>query len=81
MQWWDSFLDEVNSMPMSMQVKLLRFLEQRVIEKVGSNKLISLDVRIIVASQLPLKEVVDKGDFREDLYYRLNVILIKKSLH
>ena len=71
------FLDEVNSMPMSMQVKLLRFLEQRVIEKVGSNKLIPLDVRIIAASQIPLKEVVDKGDFREDLYYRLNVIPVK----
>jgi len=71
------FLDEVNSMPMSMQVKLLRFLEERVIEKVGSNKLIPLDVRIIAASQIPLKEVVDKGDFREDLYYRLNVIPVK----
>jgi len=71
------FLDEVNSMPMSMQVKLLRFLEQRVIEKVGSNKLIPLDVRVIAASQVPLKEAVDKGDFREDLYYRLNVIPVK----
>ena len=64
-------------MPMSMQVKLLRFLEQRVIEKVGSNKLIPLDVRIIAASQVPLKEAVDKGNFREDLYYRLNVIPVK----
>lgn len=71
------FLDEVNSMPMSMQVKLLRFLEERVIEKVGSNKLIPLDVRIIAASQAPLKELVEKGDFREDLYYRLNVIPVK----
>ncbi|WDE98541.1 sigma-54 dependent transcriptional regulator [Lentisphaera profundi] len=71
------FLDEVNSMPMSMQVKLLRFLEERVIEKVGSNKLISVDVRVIAASQVPLKQVVDKGGFREDLYYRLNVIPIK----
>ena len=71
------FLDEVNSMPMSMQVKLLRFLEERVIEKVGSNKLIAVDVRVIAASQVPLKQVVDKGEFREDLYYRLNVIPIK----
>ena len=71
------FLDEVNSMPMTMQIKLLRFLEERVIEKIGGNKLISLDLRVIAASQVPLKELVDKGEFREDLYYRLNVIPIK----
>ena len=71
------FLDEVNSMPMSMQVKLLRFLEERVIEKIGSNKLIPVDLRIIAASQIPLKNLVNKGEFREDLYYRLNVIPIK----
>ena len=71
------FLDEVNSMPMTMQIKLLRFLEDRVIERVGSNKLIPLDLRVIAASQIPLKELVDKGEFREDLYYRLNVIPVK----
>ena len=71
------FLDEVNSMPMTMQIKLLRFLEDRVIERVGSNKLIPLDLRVIAASQVPLKKLVDKGEFREDLYYRLNVIPVK----
>jgi two-component system, NtrC family, C4-dicarboxylate transport response regulator DctD len=71
------FLDEVNSMPMAMQVKLLRVLEERVIEKLGSNKLTKVDIRLIAASQINLKELVKKGTFREDLYYRLNVIPVK----
>ena len=71
------FLDEVNSMPMAMQVKLLRVLEERVIEKLGSNKLTSVDIRLIAATQVDLKELVAKGEFREDLYYRLNVIPVK----
>ena len=71
------FLDEVNSMPLAMQVKLLRVLEERVIEKLGSNKLTEVDVRIIAASQVDLNSLVRKGEFREDLYYRLNVIPVK----
>lgn len=71
------FLDEVNSMPMAMQVKLLRVLEERVIEKLGSNKPISVNIRLIAASQVDLKELVKTGEFREDLYYRLNVIPVK----
>ena len=71
------FLDEVNSMPLAMQVKLLRVLDERVIEKLGSNKLTPVDIRLIAASQVDLKELVAKGEFREDLYYRLNVIPVK----
>lgn len=71
------FLDEVNSMPMAMQVKLLRVLEERVIEKLGSNKPTSVDIRLVAASQVDLKELVKEGEFREDLYYRLNVIPVK----
>jgi two-component system C4-dicarboxylate transport response regulator DctD len=71
------FLDEVNSMPMAMQVKLLRVLEERVIEKLGSNKPKSVDIRLVAASQVDLKELVKEGGFREDLYYRLNVIPVK----
>ncbi|NQZ59346.1 MAG: sigma-54-dependent Fis family transcriptional regulator, partial [Lentisphaeraceae bacterium] len=68
------FLDEVNSMSMSMQVKLLRVLEERVIERLGSNKLIPVDVRLVAATQVDLRELVNTGAFREDLFYRLNVI-------
>jgi two-component system, NtrC family, C4-dicarboxylate transport response regulator DctD len=71
------FLDEVNSMPMPMQVKLLRVLEERVVEKLGSNKLTKVDIKLIAASQVDLKELVKEGSFREDLYYRLNVIPVK----
>ena len=71
------FLDEVNSMPMAMQVKLLRVLEERVVERLGSNKMTKVNVRIIAASQVDLKDLVKEGTFREDLYYRLNVIPAK----
>ena len=71
------FLDEVNSMPMAMQVKLLRVLEERAVEKLGSNSLTKVDIRLIAASQIDLKELVKEGSFREDLYYRLNVIPIR----
>jgi len=68
------FLDEIAELPKTMQVKLLRFLQEGVIEKVGSEKLITVDTRIISASNKILKEEIQKGNFREDLYYRLNVI-------
>lgn len=70
------FLDEIESMPMSLQVKLLRVLEERAIERLGSNTLIPLDLRIIAATKADLKAQAEAGEFREDLYYRLNVVRI-----
>ena len=70
------FLDEVDSMPLAQQVKLLRVLQERTIERLGSNEPIPIDVRVIAATQTQLKEKCDSGAFREDLYYRLNVIPI-----
>lgn len=70
------FLDEIESMPLALQVKLLRVLEERTIERLGSNELIQLDIRVIAASKVDLKEQAERGSFREDLYYRLNVVRI-----
>ncbi len=67
------FLDEIESMPRHLQVKLLRTLEERVIERLGSNEQISVDFRVVSATKADLKEAARKGDFREDLYFRLNV--------
>jgi DNA-binding NtrC family response regulator len=71
------FLDEISNMPMELQVKLLRVLQEREFEKVGSTKTIKVDVRILAATNADLLESVSKGNFREDLYYRLNVIPIQ----
>jgi sigma-54 specific flagellar transcriptional regulator A len=71
------FLDEVGDMPMAMQVKLLRVLQERTFERVGSNKLVNVDVRIIAATHRDLEEQIQEGSFREDLYYRLNVFPIE----
>jgi len=71
------FLDEINQMPLSMQPKLLRFLQEREISKVGGEHSIGVDVRVIVASNENLYDLVRKGKFREDLFYRLNVLSIK----
>lgn len=68
------FLDEIGEMPMLMQVHLLRVLEERVIRPVGSNREIPVDVRIIAASNRDLAKEVENGNFRQDLYYRLNVV-------
>ncbi len=70
------FLDEVSTIPSHLQVKLLRVLQEREFERVGGQKTISVDVRLVVATNSNLAEAVKKGLFREDLYYRLNVISI-----
>lgn len=67
------FLDEVGDVSSRMQVKLLRVLQEREIMPVGSMKTIPIDVRIICATNKPLEEMIERGEFREDLYYRLNV--------
>ncbi|SHK74109.1 two-component system, NtrC family, C4-dicarboxylate transport response regulator DctD [Marinobacter antarcticus] len=70
------FLDEVESMPMPLQIKLLRVLEEQKVERLGSNKVQELDVRIIAATKADLKTLSDEGVFRADLYYRLNVVKV-----
>ncbi len=71
------FLDEIGDMPLPMQVKLLRVLQEHSFERVGSNKSIEVDVRIIAATHRNLEEAIKDGKFREDLYYRLNVFPIE----
>jgi two-component system, NtrC family, response regulator HydG len=71
------FLDEVSETSLNMQVKLLRVLQEKEIMPVGSEKIYSIDVRIIAASNKNLEELVQKGLFREDLYYRLNVVKLE----
>ena len=67
------FLDEIESMSLDVQVKLLRLLQERVVERVGGNQLIPLDIRVIAATKEDLRQAADQGRFRADLYYRLNV--------
>ncbi len=71
------FLDEINAMDLTMQPKLLRALQEHEIERIGGSTVIPVDVRIIAASNRPLEELVREGSFREDLYYRLDVIHIR----
>lgn len=71
------FLDEIGNMPLEMQVKLLRVLEAKEFERIGSNKKIALDARVIAATNEDIEEQIKKNKFREDLYYRLNVMSIE----
>lgn len=75
-QGGDIFLDEIGDLPLSTQVKLLRVLEEKVIERVGDNRPVHIDVRIISATNQDLKALVKSGAFRHDLFYRINVIPI-----
>jgi two-component system NtrC family response regulator len=70
------FLDEVGDLPMALQSKLLRFLQERVIERVGGHEEIAVDVRIVCATHQKLKDLTASGRFREDLYYRLSEIVV-----
>lgn len=71
------FLDEIGEIDSATQIKLLRVLSERTIERVGSNTPIKVDVRVIAATNRNLREMVDKGEFREDLYFRLNVVSLQ----
>ncbi len=70
------FLDEVGDMPLPLQAKLLRFLQERVVERVGGRKEIPVDVRVLCATHKDLHELIRTGDFREDLYYRISEVCI-----
>lgn len=71
------FLDEIGDMPLSMQVKLLRVLQERSFERVGGVNTLQVDVRILAATHKDLEQMIDQGEFRQDLYYRINVFPIE----
>lgn len=71
------FLDEVSEIPPSIQIKLLRFLQERTFERVGGNETLKVDVRVIAATNRDLRQRITEGTFREDLYYRLNVVTLE----
>ncbi|AWK87725.1 sigma-54-dependent transcriptional regulator [Azospirillum thermophilum] len=70
------FLDEIESMPMAMQIKFLRVLQERTLERLGSNTPVPVDCRVIAATKVDLGELAEQGRFRADLYYRLNVVTL-----
>jgi len=71
------FLDEIGELPLLLQVKILRFLQESTIERLGGTKTITLNVRIIAATNMNLEDAVKRGTFRDDLYYRLNVVPLR----
>jgi DNA-binding NtrC family response regulator len=71
------FLDEIGDMPLNLQVKLLRVLQEGIVQRIGSNRNISVDLRVIAATHEDLEQLVTEGKFRQDLYYRLKVFVIK----
>ena len=70
------FLDEIGDLPLSLQVKLLRFLQERVLERIGGRQEIPVNVRVVCATHQDLSELIQKGSFREDLYYRLSGLVV-----
>src|SRR6476661_7951027 len=68
------FLDDIDDVPIGMQVKLLRVLQNRTIERLGGTRMVPVNVRVLAGSKRDLKQLVSEGKFREDLYYRLNVL-------
>jgi|TARA_R100000049_G_C1956164_1_gene111534 two-component system NtrC family response regulator len=70
------FLDEIGDMPMALQAKLLRFLQERVVDRVGSVKPVPVDVRVVCATHRNVQELITQGEFREDLYYRISEITL-----
>jgi DNA-binding NtrC family response regulator len=73
------FLDEIGDLPMAIQVKLLRVLQEREVVRLGSRKAIPIDVRVLAATNVHLEKAINAGHFREDLYYRLNVVSLELS--
>ena len=71
------FLDEIESMPLAMQAKLLLVLQDQKVQRLGSTKRVQIDMRVIAASNVPLEELVEKGEMRSDFYYRINVVPIR----
>jgi len=70
------FLDEIGDLPLAMQAKVLRILQEKEVERVGSNRLQQLDIRVVAATHRDLEKMIGKGEFRQDLYYRLNVFTV-----